>query len=96
MRETPLTLELGGKNPCIVDRTCNIQHSAARICWGRNFNCGQICIAPEYVLIPSDMKDEFVDLYIKNICKHLLIYIPENNLTPHLFCKRHPKSTNKC
>ena len=47
---TPITLELGGKNPCIVDETANISVSARRIVWGKFMNCGQICMAPDYLL----------------------------------------------
>lgn len=53
---TPVVLELGGKNPCIVDRTANIKFTARRICWGKFFNVGQTCIAPDYLLV--DVKVE--------------------------------------
>ncbi|MBL4848641.1 MAG: aldehyde dehydrogenase family protein [Planctomycetes bacterium] len=47
---TPVTLELGGKSPCIVDATCDLQTTARRIVWGKFFNAGQTCVAPDYVL----------------------------------------------
>ena len=48
---TPTTLELGGKNPCIVDETASLEVSAKRIIWGKFTNCGQTCIAPDLSLI---------------------------------------------
>ena len=58
---TPVTLELGGKNPCIIDETANLKLAARRIVWGKFINAGQTCIAPDYILIQKDMKDHFVD-----------------------------------
>lgn len=57
---TPVVLELGGKSPCIVDKTANISLAAHRIAWGKTINSGQTCIAPDYILIHEDVKDEFV------------------------------------
>jgi aldehyde dehydrogenase (NAD+) len=57
---TPTTLELGGKNPCIVDETANIPLVVRRIVWGKFINCGQTCIAPDYVLVHESVKDDFV------------------------------------
>jgi len=57
---TPTTLELGGKNPCIVDETAVIKLAAKRIVWGKFINCGQTCIAPDYVIVHESVKDEFV------------------------------------
>jgi aldehyde dehydrogenase (NAD+) len=48
---TPVTLELGGKNPCIVDRSANLRSAARRIVWGKLLNAGQVCVAPDYVLV---------------------------------------------
>jgi aldehyde dehydrogenase (NAD+) len=62
---TPVTLELGGKNPCIIDETANLKLAAKRIVWGKFLNAGQTCIAPDYILIHKDMKSHFVD-FIKN------------------------------
>jgi len=56
---TPTTLELGGKNPCIVDKTAKIALSAKRIAWGKFLNAGQTCIAPDYVLVHEDIKEAF-------------------------------------
>ncbi len=54
---TPVTLELGGKSPCIVDKTANIPVAAARIVWGKFVNCGQTCIAPDYLLVDQAVKE---------------------------------------
>jgi aldehyde dehydrogenase (NAD+) len=58
---TPVTLELGGKNPCIVDETANIEIAARRIAWGKFFNAGQTCIAPDYLLIHESVKEKFLN-----------------------------------
>lgn len=58
---TPVTLELGGKNPCIIDETANLKLAAKRIVWGKFLNAGQTCIAPDYILIQEEMKSHFVD-----------------------------------
>jgi aldehyde dehydrogenase (NAD+) len=57
---TPVTLELGGKNPCIVHKSADIKLSAKRIVWGKFLNAGQTCIAPDYILIDQSIKAEFV------------------------------------
>ncbi|NUM79883.1 aldehyde dehydrogenase [bacterium] len=58
---TSVTLELGGKSPCIVDDDCNIDVAARRIFWGKFFNAGQSCIAPDYVLVHRSIKDQLID-----------------------------------
>ncbi len=57
---TPVTLELGGKSPCIVDRTANIPITARRIAWGKFMNAGQTCIAPDYVLADESIEEELI------------------------------------
>lgn len=57
---TPVTLELGGKSPCIVDETADIAIAAKRIAWGKFWNAGQTCIAPDYVLVQENVKDKLV------------------------------------
>jgi aldehyde dehydrogenase (NAD+) len=64
---TPVTLELGGKSPCLIDRTANLDLAAKRIAWGKFLNAGQTCVAPDYVLVPSDLQD----LFIEKITSHL-------------------------
>ena len=68
---TPVTLELGGKSPCIVDETANLQISARRIVWGKIINAGQTCVAPDYILVHHTIKDTFVKLLIQEIEKAL-------------------------
>ena len=54
-----VTLELGGKSPTIVDSTANMRATAKRVAWGRYFNAGQVCIAPDYLLIEEKSAEEF-------------------------------------
>jgi aldehyde dehydrogenase (NAD+) len=61
---TPVTLELGGKNPCVIDETANLKLAAKRIVWGKFINAGQTCIAPDYILIQKKMKTHFLE-YLK-------------------------------
>ena len=58
---TPVVLELGGKSPCIVDKEANIKVAAKRIAWGKSLNAGQTCIAPDYLLVHEEIKEEFVE-----------------------------------
>lgn len=64
---TPVTLELGGKNPCIIDETANLKLAAKRIAWGKFINAGQTCIAPDYILIQKNMKVNFITFLIDEI-----------------------------
>ena len=57
---TPVTLELGGKSPCIVDATARLELAAKRIVFGKLLNCGQTCVAPDYLLINRRVKDRFL------------------------------------
>ncbi len=62
---TPVTLELGGKSPCIVDEASNIPLAARRIVFGKFLNCGQTCVAPDYIFCHENIKDNLID-EIKN------------------------------
>lgn len=64
---TPVILELGGKSPCIIDRTADIKVAAKRIAWGKTLNSGQTCIAPDYILIHKDVKDAFVKAFAEEV-----------------------------
>ena len=67
---TPTTLELGGKNPCVVDESATIKTTAKRIVWGKFINCGQTCIAPDFLVVHHKIKDQLIEelmLQIKNI-----------------------------
>jgi len=64
---TPLTLELGGKSPCIIDENTDIKTTALRSVWGKFFNCGQTCVAPDYFFVNKNIKNEFIELLKKSI-----------------------------
>ena len=73
---TPVILELGGKSPCIIDKTANLKVAAKRVAWGKALNAGQTCIAPDYLMIHEDVKDKFLKLLVKE-WKHLLTKDPQ-------------------
>lgn len=58
---TPVCLELGGKSPCIVDKTANIKRAAQRIVFGKYLNLGQTCVAPDYLFVHEDVKEKLLD-----------------------------------
>ena len=58
---TPVTLELGGKSPCIVDDDCNLETTAKRIIWGKFYNAGQTCVAPDYLLVQKSIKPALIE-----------------------------------
>ncbi|XP_064534021.1 aldehyde dehydrogenase family 3 member A2-like [Pseudopipra pipra] len=58
---TPVTLELGGKNPCYIDKDCDLAVACRRITWGKYTNCGQICIAPDYILCDPSIQSQVVE-----------------------------------
>ena len=64
---TPVILELGGKSPCIIDKSADIRRAAKRIAWGKTLNSGQTCIAPDYILIHKDIKDAFVKAFAEEM-----------------------------
>jgi len=64
---TPVTLELGGKSPAVIDETADIELAAKRIAWGKFLNGGQTCVAPDYLLVHQSVKPRFVRLFKENI-----------------------------
>ena len=64
---TPVVLELGGKSPCIIDKTADIAVTAKRLAWGKTLNSGQTCIAPDYILIHKDVKEAFVKAFAAEV-----------------------------
>ena len=76
-----VTLELGGKSPAIIDQSANLKTTARRLIWGKLVNCGQTCIAPDYVLIDKNSQDEFIDQCIKSI----EFYYSQNPETSHSY-----------
>jgi acyl-CoA reductase-like NAD-dependent aldehyde dehydrogenase len=66
---TPLTLELGGKSPCIVDKNIDVEKTASRIVWGKFINAGQTCIAPDYLLACGEIRESLVNALKRKILK---------------------------
>lgn len=64
---TPMTLELGGKSPCIIDKTAKIDLAAKRVAWGKLLNSGQTCVAPDYIIVHESIKNEFINALKKYI-----------------------------
>ncbi|XP_037543261.1 aldehyde dehydrogenase family 3 member A2b [Nematolebias whitei] len=64
---TPVTLELGGKSPCYIDKNCDIGIACRRIAWGKYTNCGQTCIAPDYILCEPCIQDRVIEEVKKSI-----------------------------
>lgn len=64
---TPVVLELGGKSPCIIEKDANLEVAAKRIMWGKTINAGQTCIAPDYLLVHSSVKDVLIQKMIKAV-----------------------------
>ncbi len=60
---TPITLELGGKSPLIIDESANLKTSVDAVILGKVMNAGQICIAPDYILLPPNLQQEFIDTF---------------------------------
>uniref|UniRef100_A0A3B1J0V7 Aldehyde dehydrogenase n=2 Tax=Astyanax mexicanus TaxID=7994 RepID=A0A3B1J0V7_ASTMX len=71
---TPVTLELGGKSPCYIDKNCDLAVACRRIAWGKYTNCGQTCIAPDYILCDPSIQDRVV----KEIRKSVKDFYTEN------------------
>lgn len=67
LRLTPVTLELGGKSPCIVEKSANIKLAAKRIVFGKFLNCGQTCVAPDYIYCDSSIKNQLIEEIKKQI-----------------------------
>lgn len=84
---TPVTLELGGKSPVVVDKKSNVKLAAKRIIFGKLLNCGQTCVAPDHVFVQKDVKEEFI-----KYCKH---YIEEFIGEDWKNNKEYPKMVNE-
>lgn len=86
---TPTTLELGGKSPCIIDKSANIKLAAKRVVFGKFLNCGQTCIAPDYILVHESVKDQFIE-FAKNEIQEMFGKNPlENNLYGKIINEKH-------
>jgi len=86
---TPAVLELGGKSPCIVDSTADIKLAAKRIVFGKYLNCGQTCVAPDYILCEKSIKDEFIGAVKKEITAQFGELALENESYGKIINKKH-------
>ncbi len=86
---TPVTLELGGKSPCIVDSSANIKVAARRVAFGKILNAGQTCVAPDYLLIHRSCKEEFVAEFSDAVQEMLGEHPVQNDKLTHIINKRH-------
>lgn len=86
---TPVTLELGGKSPCLLTESADVRIAARRIAFGKMLNSGQTCVAPDYALMPRSMKDSFVAAF-KDAVREMLGESPlTNDAYPHIINRRH-------
>lgn len=86
---TPVTLELGGKSPCIVEKSANIKLAAKRIVFGKYLNCGQTCVAPDYVYCDKKIKDQLIEEIKKQIQKQFGDNAFENKDYGKIINKKH-------
>lgn len=84
---TPVSLELGGKSPCIIDRTADLKVAARRLAFGKFLNAGQTCVAPDYLLVQKSVKDEVV----RSLISEIRNFYGENPLE----CEPYPKIINE-
>ena len=84
---TPVTLELGGKSPCIVDENINVKLTAKRIIWGKLVNAGQTCISPDYILVNKNIKDKLIEEMKRAILRFYGENILESNDYPRIISK---------
>ena len=86
---TPVALELGGKSPCIVDKTADIRLAARRIVFGKFLNCGQTCVAPDYILCDASIEDELRDALELEIARQFGHTPLHNNAYGHIINRKH-------
>lgn len=86
---TPVTLELGGKSPCIVDYTADIKDAAKKIVWGKSLNAGQTCVAPDYILCHSRVKKELISALIAECSMIYGAHTSEHEDFPKIISKKH-------
>lgn len=86
---TPVSLELGGKSPCIVDETADIKLAAKRIVWGKFLNSGQTCVAPDYILVQKSVKDKLMKQIAKSIRKMYGKDVLANGEYPKIINEKH-------
>ena len=86
---TPTTLELGGKNPCIVDETANLRVASKRIVFGKFLNCGQTCIAPDFIIVHESVKKDFIKKMIERIKKIYNVDVENSQNYSRIINKKH-------
>lgn len=86
---TPVTLELGGKSPCIIDYTADIKDAAKKIVWGKSLNAGQTCVAPDYILCHSRVKKELISALIAECSMVYGAHSSEHEDFPKIISKKH-------
>ena len=89
----PLTLELGGKSPVIVSDKADMKKTAARVMTGKTLNAGQICLAPDYVMVPKDKLDDFV-AEAKNSVSEMFPTMKDNPDYTSIISQRHYERLN--
>lgn len=92
---TPVTLELGGKSPCIVDSSANLRLAARRIAFGKILNSGQTCVAPDYLIVYENIKEQFLNCYEQEICRMLGEKPLENPDYPKMINEKHYRRVMK-
>jgi len=85
---TPVTLELGGKSPALIDRSCDLQRTARRIAYGKLLNAGQTCVAPDYLLVPKELVEPLVQ-ELKQAMRRLYPKLAGNPDYSHIATPRH-------
>lgn len=86
---TPVTLEMGGKSPCLVDETADIDLAARRIVWGKFLNAGQTCVAPDYLLVQPQIKDQLLAAMAKYIRQFYGAEPTRNPAYPKIINEKH-------
>lgn len=86
---TPVTLELGGKSPCIIDKTADIKIAAKRVAFGKLLNAGQTCVAPDYLVVHEDIKKEFLKCLKEELTVMLKGKALENPDYPKIVNEKH-------
>lgn len=86
---TPVTLELGGKSPCIIDESADLSTAAKRIVWGKFLNAGQTCVAPDYILIHDSLKESFIEKFKSTLNDFFGSDIKESPDYPRIINARH-------
>ncbi|WP_343558532.1 aldehyde dehydrogenase family protein [Sphingobacterium sp.] len=80
-----VTLELGGKSPVILDETANLETAANKVAWGKLINAGQTCIAPDYIVVQENRRDEFVRHYLNAVKK--MFFTMDGKIDPTVYAK---------